>query len=81
MKVAYKDSTRKELINSLRWALDYGTFEVAIDNPLHANALDEARTALARAEAQEERPVFTSPLPPHTCNLRGCKAITGVRDA
>lgn len=32
---------------ALRWALDYGTFDVAVDNPLHGRSLDDA-LALAR---------------------------------
>lgn len=39
-----------ELLAALQWALDYGTFEVAMDNPTHAAALDHARAALALGE-------------------------------
>jgi hypothetical protein len=38
------------LTEALRWALDYGRFDVAEDNPLHAGMLDRARAAIAKAE-------------------------------
>lgn len=37
------------LLSGLTWALQYGTFDSAIDNPLHAGSLDLARAALLAA--------------------------------
>jgi hypothetical protein len=35
-------SENDRLVTSLRWALNYGTFDVAEDNALHAAAMDRA---------------------------------------
>lgn len=37
---------RERLANALAWALMYGGFQVAKDNPVHGRALDEAYAAL-----------------------------------
>ena len=41
---------RAALREALKWALGYGNFDVAVDNPMHAAALDRARAALALGE-------------------------------
>jgi len=56
--LAYKmleaEARERRLREALTWALDYGDFDVAADNPMHAKALREARAALAD-EPQEAR--------------------------
>ena len=50
------DEDKRDLVEALAWALDYGGFGpdgVGADNPLSARALDNARAALARH--REER--------------------------
>jgi hypothetical protein len=46
-------ATEAGLREALRWALTYGTFDVAEDNPLHAAALDKAR-ALSSPPQRDE---------------------------
>lgn len=42
----------QKLRDSLVWALTYGSFECALDNPLHAGELDKARKLIAHDPEQ-----------------------------
>jgi len=54
-RILERESGYREMYEALKWALQYGTFEAAEDNPLHARSLDAARGALAKASGEAER--------------------------
>ena len=51
LALAKANADKAELVGALKYALTYGTFGSAVDNPLHARALDNARAALSQVQA------------------------------